>query len=125
MSIRLKLCQVSFVECHFNISQVRRILVADPAERLSMEEIKAHTWFLRGLPRGALDMNDFYLQAPPFLEQVCSRPSPCAARCSSVACPCLLAGSVPKSSQARIRRSFLYYLILSSLVEGFHACPAV
>ena len=58
--------------------QVRRILVADPAERLSMEEIKAHPWFLRGLPRGALDMNDFYLQAPPFLEQVCPRPSPSA-----------------------------------------------
>ncbi len=47
-----------------------RILVADPAERLSIEDIKMHPWFLRDLPRGALDMNDFYLQAPPFLEQV-------------------------------------------------------
>ncbi|CAK0784789.1 hypothetical protein CVIRNUC_007993 [Coccomyxa viridis] len=46
-----------------------RILVADPAERLSIEDIKMHPWFLRDLPRGALDMNDFYLQAPPFLEQ--------------------------------------------------------
>ena len=49
---------------------VRRILVADPRKRLSMEGIKKHPWFLKDLPRGALEMNDFYLQAPPFLEQV-------------------------------------------------------
>ena len=53
---------------------VRRILVADPAKRLSMEGIKRHPWFLKDLPPGALDMNDFYLQAPPFLDQV--RPLP-------------------------------------------------
>ena len=94
MSIRLRFCQVSFVECHFNISQVRRILVADPAERLSMEEIKAHPWFLRGLPRGALDMNDFYLQAPPFLEQVCPRPSPPAPPVAQVL-PALVAWRLP------------------------------
>ena len=56
------------------IDLVRRILVADPAKRLSMEGIKRHPWFLKDLPPGALDMNDFYLQAPPFLEQV--RPCP-------------------------------------------------
>ena len=59
-----------------------RILVADPAERLSIEDIKMHPWFLRDLPRGALDMNDFYLQAPPFLEQVWLQSSP------FVACLC-------------------------------------
>ena len=53
-----------------------RILVPDPSERLSIEDIKMHPWFQRDLPRGALDMNDFYLQAPPFLEQVCPHSSP-------------------------------------------------
>ena len=52
------------------VSLVRRILVADPSQRLSIEDIKLHPWFLRDLPNGALHMNDFYLQAPPFLEQV-------------------------------------------------------
>ena len=59
------------------IDLVRRILVADPAKRLSMDGIKRHPWFLKGLPPGALDMNDFYLQAPPFLEQV----QPCLTQC--------------------------------------------
>ncbi len=61
---------------------VRRILVADPAKRLSMEGIKRHPWFLKDLPPGALDMNDFYLQAPPFLNQVQPLPDPIAPRLS-------------------------------------------
>ena len=71
---------------------IRKILVADPAKRLSMDSIKAHPWFLKDLPLGALDMNDFYLQAPPFLDQVKSLRSP--APCS----PFVVAHRVPCSS---------------------------
>lgn len=39
-----------------------RVLVAQPSQRMTMEEIKTHPWFLKGLPPGALDMNDFLLQ---------------------------------------------------------------
>ena len=47
-----------------------RVLVADPHVRLSMDDIKRHPWFNQDLPGGALQMNDFYLQAPPFLDMV-------------------------------------------------------
>ena len=39
-----------------------RVLVAPPGDRLSMEDIKQHPWFLQGLPPGALDMNEFLLR---------------------------------------------------------------
>ena len=39
-----------------------RMLVASPAERLSMDLIKQHPWFKAGLPPGALDMNEFLLR---------------------------------------------------------------
>lgn len=46
-----------------------RLLVAAPSERMSMEEIKAHPWFLEDLPDGALTMNDWYLQTRPVYDQ--------------------------------------------------------
>ncbi len=49
-----------------------RLLVADPSERMTMAEIKVHSWFLEDLPDGALAMNDWYLQSRP-------RPRPGAA----------------------------------------------
>lgn len=48
------------------------MLVAKPTVRLPMEKIKAHPWFIQELPGGALEMNDFYLQAPQFLDMVSS-----------------------------------------------------
>ena len=47
-----------------------RLLVADPAGRLSMEDIKGHPWFNHELPPGAQEMNEYYLKAPPFLDMV-------------------------------------------------------
>lgn len=47
-----------------------RLLVADPGARMSMAEIKVHRWFQRGLPPGALEMNDFLLQALTDMEEV-------------------------------------------------------
>lgn len=47
-----------------------RVLVASPAERMSMEQIKTHHWFLKGLPPGALEMNDFLLQGLANQEEV-------------------------------------------------------
>ena len=49
-----------------------RLLVANPNERMSMEEIKEHSWFLEDLPEGALAMNDWYLQSRPVYDQACS-----------------------------------------------------
>jgi serine/threonine-protein kinase SRK2 len=51
-----------------------RVLVAQPSERMSMEEIKSHPWFLKGLPPGALEMNDFLLQGLANQEEVRSLP---------------------------------------------------
>lgn len=39
-----------------------KVLVAEPAQRLGMDDIKTHRWFLTGLPPGALDMNEFLLK---------------------------------------------------------------
>lgn len=51
-----------------------RVLVAQPSERMSMDEIKTHPWFLKGLPPGALEMNDFLLQGLASQEEVNSHP---------------------------------------------------
>ncbi len=47
-----------------------RVLVAQPSERMTMDEIKTHPWFLKGLPPGALEMNDFLLQGLANQEEV-------------------------------------------------------
>ena len=58
-----------------------RLLVADPGERMTMAEIKVHSWFLEDLPDGALAMNDWYLQSRPVHDQARRpRPRPAPAR---------------------------------------------
>lgn len=44
------------------LDMLTKVLVAEPAQRMSMEDIKCHPWFLEGLPPGALDMNEFLLK---------------------------------------------------------------
>lgn len=56
-----------------------RVLVAQPSSRMSMEQIKTHPWFLKGLPPGALEMNDFLLQGLANQEEV--RRLPCQHSC--------------------------------------------
>jgi len=52
------------------LDMMTRVLVAQPSKRMSMEEIKTHPWFLKGLPPGALEMNDFLLQGLANQEEV-------------------------------------------------------
>jgi hypothetical protein len=52
------------------LDMLTRVLVAAPAKRMSMEQIKEHRWFLKGLPPGALEMNDFLLQGLAGQEEV-------------------------------------------------------
>ena len=54
-----------------------RLLVADPERRMSMDEIKAHTWFSHALPTGALHMNEWYMSHPSGIDEV-SDPAKCA-----------------------------------------------
>ncbi|KAK9841023.1 hypothetical protein WJX81_006268 [Elliptochloris bilobata] len=42
-----------------------RILVADPAARISLADIQRHPWFLAELPEGCQDMNARLLEEPP------------------------------------------------------------
>ena len=49
---------------------LKRVLVADPSRRIAMEEIKVHKWFTRGLPPGALEMNEFLLQGLSTMDDV-------------------------------------------------------
>lgn len=44
------------------LDMLKRVLIAEPAQRISMTEIKTHKWFTKGLPPGALEMNEFLLQ---------------------------------------------------------------
>jgi serine/threonine-protein kinase SRK2 len=37
---------------------LQRILVADPAKRITMADIQRHPWFTRDLPEGVAQMND-------------------------------------------------------------------
>ena len=41
---------------------IARILVADPAQRLTLQQIQAHPWFTQGLEPGALQFNDAIVQ---------------------------------------------------------------
>lgn len=43
---------------------MRRVLVADPAKRLSLTEVQHHPWFQTELPAGSLDYNTWALQVP-------------------------------------------------------------
>ena len=52
------------------LDMLTRVLVAEPRDRLSMDDIKTHAWFVRGLPPGALEMNEFLLQSLASLEDV-------------------------------------------------------
>ena len=61
-----------------------RLLVADSEQRLSMEDIKNHSWFTHALPSGAIQMNDWYMReanginevhAPNASLQMCARSS--------------------------------------------------
>ena len=42
-----------------------RILVADPATRITLAGIQQHAWFLAALPDGCQDMNARMLEEPP------------------------------------------------------------
>ena len=41
---------------------LKRMLVAEPSERISTEQVKTHCWFTEGLPPGTLEMNEYLLQ---------------------------------------------------------------
>lgn len=43
------------------IDMLKRILVADPAQRICMQDLQRHEWFLAALPQGADRMNDVFL----------------------------------------------------------------
>lgn len=43
---------------------LRKLLKPNPAERLTLEGILAHPWFLKKLPPHAQEMNDYYLTLP-------------------------------------------------------------
>jgi serine/threonine protein kinase len=58
------------------VDLLTRVLVADSNARLSMEDIKMHAWFIQDLPQDALDMNDFYLQVPQYLDMVAALLTP-------------------------------------------------
>jgi serine/threonine protein kinase len=45
---------------------LQRLLVADPAQRLSMTQIQQHPWFLKDLPPGVVQMNEVFLSNNDF-----------------------------------------------------------
>ena len=62
---------------------LERVLVAEPSKRISMEQIKTHRWFTKGLPPGALEMNEYLLQGLSTMDDVSScadSPATCSNR---------------------------------------------
>ena len=53
MTLQLLLGQVS-EECK---DLLKKVLMADPAQRLTIQGIMQHDWFLQDLPAGALEVN--------------------------------------------------------------------
>lgn len=79
------------------LDMLTRLLVAEPGARMNMEQIKVHRWFQRGLPPGALEMNDFLLQGLADMDEVV-QPAPARPACPAPppAClPCLRPPAVP------------------------------
>ena len=65
------------------LDMLERVLVAEPSKRISMEQIKTHRWFTKGLPPGALEMNEYLLQGLSTMDDVSSRaysPATCSIR---------------------------------------------
>lgn len=94
-----------------------RLLVANPNERMCMEEIKEHSWFLEDLPDGALAMNDWYLQSRPVYDQARCLPAHAyttRARCLSLCAveslwaaemlPCFCLCDVPRAACCAMSR---------------------
>ena len=78
------------------------MLVADPAQRMGMDEIKLNQWFLAGLPPGALEMNDHLISSCSMLDEVRGRPAAvslchqaviCRQGCSWGCCRCIAMSS--------------------------------
>ncbi len=42
---------------------IHRLLEPDPSSRMTMQEVLQHPWFLKNLPKGALQINDDVLRA--------------------------------------------------------------
>ena len=49
---------------------LRRLLVADPELRMSIEAIREHPWFGQALPTGALHMNEWYISHSSGVDEV-------------------------------------------------------
>ncbi|KAK9834462.1 hypothetical protein WJX74_002218 [Apatococcus lobatus] len=50
---------------------LRRVLVANPSQRLNMDQIRAHRWFRGSLPPGALEMNKFLINGFGPMDEFC------------------------------------------------------
>lgn len=46
------------------------LLVADPEQRMTIQQVLSQPWFCQDLPRGALEMNHVYLSYSLSLDQV-------------------------------------------------------
>lgn len=68
------------------LDMLTRLLVAEPGARMTMEQIKVHRWFQRGLPPGALEMNDFLLQGLADMDEVV-QPAPGQPACPALPLP--------------------------------------
>lgn len=56
------------------------MLVANPSQRMGMDEIKVNQWFLAGLPPGALEMNDHLISSCSMLDEVRGHPAAVSVR---------------------------------------------
>ena len=54
------------------LDMLRRVLVANPSQRLNMDQIRAHRWFRGSLPPGALEMNRFLINGFGPMDEVCT-----------------------------------------------------
>lgn len=88
---------------------LRRVLVANPSQRLNMTQIRAHRWFRGSLPPGALEMNKFLINGFGPMDEV-SRSL--AVMCLMDACgvpargPMTLHSAYPRSNMAIIVKQF-------------------
>jgi hypothetical protein len=92
------------------LDMLTRLLVAEPGARMNMEQIKVQRWFQRGLPPGALEMNDFLLQGLADMDKVV-QPAPPAR--PWLACPPRTAAcspALPPVPAVPVTRALLHVL---------------
>ena len=72
---RVDVCMLAWLMCDCMVYVCMHAWLQDPLQRLTIDGIKAHPWFLELLPRNALTLSDLFMVEPPHARGECAQQS--------------------------------------------------